>query len=69
AVRLVLHERETVRAGRIRRERDADLLPAGVHLGDRVVIDELALPRRHCHPYKKPPACFNKPAARKIGVS
>ena len=46
AVRLVLHERETVRAGRIRRERDADLLPAGVHLGDRVVIDELALPRR-----------------------
>ena len=49
AVRRILHDREAVRAGRVRRERDADLLPAGVHLGDRVVIDELALPRRRAH--------------------
>lgn len=49
AVRRILHDRETVRTGRVRRERDTNLLPAGVHLGDRVVIDELALPRRLLH--------------------
>ena len=49
AVRPILYDRETVRTGRLRHERDADLLPAGVHLGDRVVIDELALPRRLLH--------------------
>lgn len=49
AVRPILYDRETVRTGRVRRERDTNLLPAGVHLGDRVVIDELALPRRLLH--------------------
>ena len=49
AVRRILHDREAVRAGRVRRERDADLLPAGVHLGGRLVVDEFALPRRRAH--------------------